>query len=433
MRSSFTKTLNRAALFSVALVAFTSPAHSDQVPVPNSTTLMPNIAGEARGSLPQGRFMVSMLSFWTPIESRSLANGDTQTFSSLFNRGLTWQQVVNSQPDRSEQVAGLLQANGITDLNGSAGQFAGDFQGRVQTMVPLLGYGITDRIGVFFVLPILKFQTAYSMAYQSSPQAQALIKSLQDSGQNPTAQEMAQSLNQGFDLQLQKAGYAISPQAEVQKVGDLRMDVPVPLSSTTANLQFTTTSTLVIPTAQQASPTDLFVFNGGDGRFAIGQKIQAAWVPPGARRLTAIAATGGVVPLPVTRTVHVPQNINDIIPAQVDPQTLISGGASVQGYGSLQYQYTKLISSRVSYQFQHRFEKTFSGTAFDPSGYQILGSLSAETLHSLQASVDINTIQTFLEGDFLMPGILTAGVGVPLGGQNALINPTFMLQGSVFF
>ncbi|MCM0605836.1 MAG: hypothetical protein KA715_07065 [Xanthomonadaceae bacterium] len=406
---------------------------TDQVPVPNSSALLPNIVGETTGSLPQGRFIVSVLNLVTPLESKSLLNGDSQSFSSLFNRNLTWQTLMDSEPARKNQVAGLLSANGIMDFSQSAGSFAGSFGGRATTLVPLIGYGLTDRIGVFFVIPIIKFQTSYSTAYQASSSAQQLIQNLQSSGQSSTASEMAESLNQGFDLQLKHSGFTNTPNRELQCVGDLRMEVPVPLTEVTKPLQWIASTQAVFPTAEPSATDDFFGFSGGEKRFALGQKITAAWNPPGLRRSTILASTSVMIPFGTEMSVRVPKNSIDFLPSDIDPSTQISGGILAQAFTSFRYDWSTLIGTKLSYQFQRRFQKTFSGSLFDSTRYDLLTKLTEESLHSIQAGIEFNTIRAFLDGKFLFPGMLSLGAGIPIASQNSLNTPTYLLQGALFF
>lgn len=415
------------------LLSLLTTQASEQVPVPNSTVLLPNIVGDATGSLPQGRFMVSVLNLVTPLESRSLLSGESQSFSSLFNRNLSWQMLMDSEPSRSAQVAGLLTANGVTNFNDSAGSFAGSFGGRASTLVPLVGYGLTDRIGVFFVIPVIKFQTSYSTSYQASSSAQNLIQSLQSSGQSTTAAEMAESLNQGFNLQLTKAGFTNTPNREIQRIGDLRMEIPIPLTESTKRLQWIASTQVVFPTAELAATDDFFGFSGGEKRFALGEKITAAWNPPGLRRSTITASTSLLVPFTTEMSVRVPKNSTDFLPADIDPTTQISGGAMTQAMTSFRYDWSSLIGTKLSYQFQKRFQKSFSGSRYSASRYELLTSLTDESLHSVQAGIEFNTIRAFLDGKFLFPGLLSLGAGIPIASQNALNTPTYLLQGAVFF
>lgn len=419
--------------FLLACLSLLTTHASEQVPVPNSSTLLPNIVGEATGSLPQGRFMVSVLNLVTPLESRSLLNGDSQSFSSMFNRNLSWQMMMDSEPARKDQVAGLLAANGITDFNSSAGSFAGSFGGRATTLVPLVGYGLTDRIGVFFVIPIIKFQTSYSTAYQASAAAQKLIQDLEGSGQSSTAAEMAESLNQGFNLQLTKAGFSNTPNREIQRVGDLRMEIPIPLTEPTKPLQWIAATQAVFPTAERAASDDFFGFSGGEKRFALGEKITAAWTPPGLRRSTILASTSLLIPFGTEMSVRIPKNSIDFLPSDIDPTTQISGGILAQAFTSFRYDWSTLIGTKLSYQFQRRFQKTFSGSLFDSTRYDLLTRLTEESLHSIQAGIEFNTIRAFLDGKFLFPGMLSLGAGIPIASQNSLNTPTYLLQGAVFF
>ncbi|MBL7715587.1 MAG: hypothetical protein JNL01_08975 [Bdellovibrionales bacterium] len=394
--------------------------------------LFPNLVGETLGTLPKSRWMVSVAQVNGAMESRFTADGTNQSFSSLFNRQVSWEQVISDRPERKEQVAGLLMANGV-DPSSQAGAVNGEFVGRMTSTVPVLGYGVNDRLGIFLALPVLKFEVRSGAGFLSSQSTQKLIQNLEASGQFSTAREFSANFQSSFSKQLARAGYTMDSSYTQTFLGDLRAEIPYVVRGTSRSVELTWTQTVVAPTAQQAPVSELFGFFGGQGRWMLGSRAIAGYTPPSVRRLGFVGSLGGLVPFATHRAMRVgPVGTTDLI-SDVDPNTRVSGGLQYQAYLSTHYQLNRTFKARVSYQFQEILDRTYSGTLFSAPRYEEMSRGSGERLQSFQAALEINTIQAFLSGDFVMPGMLNLAAAFPVSGKNSLSSTAWMIQGAMFF
>lgn len=397
-----------------------------------SAQLFPNLVGETLGTLPKSRWMVSVAQVNGALESRFTVDGSNQPFSSLFQRQISWDQVINDRPERREQVAGLLMANGV-DPSSAAGSVNGEFIGRLTSTVPVLGYGVNDRLGIFFALPVLKFEVRSGTGFLSSSSTQKLIQSLEASGQFSTAREFSANFQSSFSKQLARAGYTAESSYAETFLGDLRAEVPYVVRGPSRSIQVTWTQTVIAPTAQRAPVSELFGFFGGQGRWMLGSRGIVGYTPPAAKRLGFIASVGGLVPFVTHQAMRVgPAGTADLI-TDIDPNTRVSGGFQYQAFASTHYQLNRTFRARVSYQFQEILDRTYSGNLFTSERYQEMSRGSGERLQSIQAGIDINTIQAFLSGDFVMPGMLNLAAAFPLTGRNSLASTAWMIQGAMFF
>ena len=83
--------------------------------------------------------------------------------------------------------------------------------------------------------------------------------------------------------------------------------------------------------------------------------------------------------------------------------------------------------------WQRRFDEKIEGSLYTTTQYDQASARSGYELYSAYASVDLNSVSTFLAGNFLIPGIAEVGVGLPIAGRNAVAEPVVHLQGTVFF
>jgi hypothetical protein len=83
--------------------------------------------------------------------------------------------------------------------------------------------------------------------------------------------------------------------------------------------------------------------------------------------------------------------------------------------------------------YQGRWSERLSGSLHPSESYSLASARTSNQLLAGYASVDLNSIQSFLEGGFLFPAQAELGLGLPLAGQNAISEPVVEFQGTMFF
>lgn len=406
----------------IALMALTA-AHAHAV-------LTPNIAGDRVDSLPKGRFMATAVTAFSAVESRFTPSGGRRTLESEFNRGLSWRDIVTDDPTRTDELSGLLRSQGV-NLDDSAGRFTGSFRGRVRTIVPVLGYGVTDRIGIFAALPLIQFHGESRVAYVASPSSRGLTQSLQASEMVGAAKEFTDALNNGFAEQVARAGYDFKQSDERSLMGDLQVVVPIALSGRAARWRHSVQPFLSVPTGHEADPRDLYAVATGTGAWAPGVKGVTDFEALRWLRLT--GSLYGQMPLPHHGARRVPRSSLEELMKDTDPDVKTSGGFTYGAQLDARFVLSRSWSVRGGLQHQQVLARDYRGAKYAPWRYRLLSEGSAERLESAHVAVELNFLQAFLDGDFLFPGLVMAGAAFPLSGQNALADNLYVAQVALFF
>lgn len=394
--------------------------------------LFPNMVGERQGTLPKGRFMLSGAQVNALMDQRFSSGGAKEEFSSLFNRTVTWNEILKEQGARKSQVAGLLLANGVSP-DSDAGRMIGNFSGRVTSTVPVLGYGISNRVGVFFALPVLKFDLRSNAAFLGSTSSKHLVSQLEKSGQHSASREFAAAFSDSFSKALARAGYDYQSSYTETYLGDLRVDVPIVIQDSSQRFQMTWSQTLIAPTAQRAPVSELFGLSGGLGRWMLGTRAIVGAQLPNAKRIGFTSSVGALMPFAATQPIRMTPTGSPELTQDVDPSARVSGGFQFQGYLATHIQWSRSAKTSFSIQHQQILDRDYSGTRFSNEKYALISNGSGERLDSFQFNLEFDSIPAFLSGDFLIPGILNIGVALPFAGKNTLASTAWLLQGSTFF
>ncbi|NDG83577.1 MAG: hypothetical protein EBX52_00895 [Proteobacteria bacterium] len=393
--------------------------------------VMSTFVREQVGTLPKGRFMVSFVSVNASIDSMYGAGGQSQALSTNLNQNITFQKITEQDPVRGNQLAGLFLANGV-NLSDSAGALMGTIQGTVSGKVPVLGYGLADDLGLFVSVPVLNFNIQSAYQLDQSASTKAFLSRLNSNDQTSVANEMNAALNSSLETKLYSAGIAWDPNLNRNYLGDVQISVikvvqPGPGSTLRQSFQ----PGIVLPTATDQDIHDLYGLRAGDRRFGVGMKY--ALQQEILLGLQFNLGVGGTFLFPAHQGRRIPRDYGDGLNELVDPDAQVSGGAKMQSQLQLRYPFPRWVGLNAGMLWQKKFEETITGSAYAPVQYLIASSRTASDLFSGYASLDLNSIPSFLEGGFLLPAIAEVGVGIPLAGANAISEPVFQLQGTLFF
>ncbi len=392
--------------------------------------LTPNLMGEQVGTLPKGRFMVSSGVFLSSMNQRFNSNGKRELISNNFNQKLSWNEIGSADPRRSEQFKGLLDSQSISS-DSTAGAFVGDFNGEIQGNVPVIGHGLTDEIGLYVALPILRFRAQSNVAYQKSDNAQGFINKLVSIDQKAAANELAAGLNDGFNDELERAGYKYEKTVDRTLLGDLRIDLMHVKKNQNPLLRFATVTTLLTPTGKTADPTDLYGFSSGEGRVGVGlREVAELNVLP---QLALLGSAGMTYKFVSSRKMRVPRFEGDKLSSDIDSSVSVRQGHEWTSMLVTRYLISRSFIARVGLQHQGRLKDNYSGNKFNNSRYSALSQGTNEHLENTFVSLEMNTIKAFLDRDWFIPGSVLAAYSIPLAGKNSLSEKMGLVQASVFF
>jgi hypothetical protein len=386
---------------------------------------------EQVGTLPKGRFMVSYLSLNASIDSMYGRNGDSKNLSGNLNQSITFKKITEEDPVRGNQLSGLFLANGV-NLGDQAGSLAGSIRGTVNGKVPVIGYGIRDDLGLYVSLPVLTFNINADYQFTPSATTNGLLSQLSANDQSSVASEMGAALNSSLENKLFTAGLGWDPRLNRSYFGDAQvmlLKVIPPAQGKT--LKQLLQPMLVLPTASDRDIRDLYGLKAGDGRFGMGFKYALEETLP--YRFQLNLGIGATYLFATKQARSLPRGSGDELNELLDPDAQVSGGSKFQSQVQIRYPFPRWVGLNLGVSWQKQLQEALAGNRYQPEVYSVASSRTSYDLVSSYASIDLNSIQSFLEGNFLMPAVAEVGIGLPLAGRNAISEPVLQFQGTMFF
>ena len=394
-----------------------------------SAQVMSTFVREQTGSLPQGRFMVSMVSVQSSIDQMFNRNGGKETLSQNFNQKITFQKISSEEPIRGNQLAGLFLSNGLA-LSDSVGDVSGAVKGTISGKVPVLGYGIKDDLGIFFALPVIEFKINAHYQFQQSAKTVGFLKQLKNSDQTSIAKEFDAALNTSLENKLYKNNYDWNTALNKSYFGDLQINL-VKVLVNSPDFKSQIQPFMVLPTSSDRDLRDLYGLRAGEGRFGLGAKYAAQKQVLGFLQINAGMSATYLFPSEQGR--RLPKDQSDQLNELMDSNVLVSGGLSYRSQLQVRYPFPKWVGLNLGVDWQQRFKDSLSGDEYESSTYRNAEAKTGSSLFTSYASIDLNSIQSFLSGGFIFPAIAELGVGLPILGENAIAEPVVQLQGTMFF
>jgi hypothetical protein len=243
---------------------------------------------------------------------------------------------------------------------------------------------------------------------------------------------MAAALNSSLERKLFTAGLGWDPRLNRSYFGDVQvMLMKVIPPETGKTLKQSLQPILVLPTASDRDIRDLYGLKAGDQRWGIGMKYAVEESLP--YRFQLNFGVGATYLFSSTQSRRLPKNSQDELNELYDPDASVSGGTRLQSQIQIRYPFPRWVGLNLGMVWQKQFQETLSGTLYAPEAYSMGSGRTSSSLISSYASLDLNSIQSFLEGHFLLPAVAEIGVGLPLAGINAISEPVLQLQGTMFF
>ena len=391
--------------------------------------MMSSFVREQVGSLPKGRFLVSMVNVQSTIDQMYNHQGSKETLSQNFNQKINFQKITQDEPVRRNQLAGLFMSNGVS-LTDAAGSVSGAVSGTVSGKVPLLGYGIKDDLGIYFALPIIEFKINASYQFQQSPQTIAFLNKLKNSDQSSIAREFDVALNTSLENKLYRSQYDWNSALNKKYVGDFQVNL-VKVLVNSSDFKSQIQPFLILPTSGDQDLRDLYGLKAGDKRWGLGTKYAVQKNLLGTVQMNAGISATYLFPSQQGR--RLPKDDSDQLNEYLDPSVWVAGGMSYHSQFQVRYPFPKWVGINLGIDWQQRFRDSLNGGEYDSTVYRAAELKTGSSLLTSYASVDLNSIQSFLSGGFIFPAQAELGIGYPLHGENAIAEPVLQLQGTMFF
>lgn len=216
---------------------------------------------ESSKVLPKGVRQLSLKNARTTIDQKTDSTGLKHSLARPLSKDLTFANVLNSETGvKKSSLHAFLNTEGFA-LNDSLGSFVADMQGKMDVLVPMLSYGITDRWTLALAAPYYRAKMGISLGFKPNlTTANAFISRLHDPGYNQTAsaQEVSDKINNAILVlqnKLQANNFNTLQDWSGEGFGDMVLASKY-LAYQSDLFAAAITNGLVMPTAQKVQDSD---------------------------------------------------------------------------------------------------------------------------------------------------------------------------------
>jgi hypothetical protein len=320
----------------------------------------------------------------------------------------------------------LLQAAPAIKKSDLAGSLTADVSTLTTAVVPILFWGVTDRLNLGLAVPVLHVAVTANSGYVQGPSSQTLINRACAVLSPAKCQLLAGQLNQTLNTRLQTMGYEPLQSATTDALGDVRLFARYSLWRG-ENQRLTLKPQIVFPTGTAPDYDRLADTNTGDGRYEIGTTLVYELTdgrgPESNWRANVYSMYQAL--LPDHPLVHVPTSTSWL---SGDRETVTQNWDHRLGAG-VGFTYSIVswgTSAGIGYNIQYQTGSSFSGSLFGADRYALLGDLFPnQWLHSATFTLSFDTFRWYRRQEFPVPMQAAFTYDRALGGRNTMLADIF--------
>jgi hypothetical protein len=366
----------------------------------------------------------------SPSDQKFDGNGNAVPAAASLNKSFTWRDVLSSQsPVQREALRALLQATPAIKETDLAGSVTADASTVTSAVVPILFWGVTDRLSFGLAVPVEHVDVRAVSGYVQGPSAQTLIDRACASSSPVKCQQIAQQLNQTLNTRLTQMGYEPLHSMTTDALGDVRLFARYSLFRGEKQA-LALKPMIVFPTGTAPDYDRLADTNTGDGRYEAGTTLVYELTDGGSWRGNVYSMYQAL--LPTHPLMHIPTASSWL---SGDRETVNQSWDHRFGTG-IGVTYTVAswgTSLGAGYNLQYQTGSSFSGSLFGADRYALLGDLYPDQwLHSATITLGFNTFRWYRQGSFPMPIEAALTYDKALGGRNTMEADIFAADITVF-
>lgn len=371
---------------------------------------------DSAGVLPQGIRSVRVVGFSTEIENRWDGFGGSEVLAAKFNRPVSYNELVDVNKSASEraQLRGYLQSKGV-DMQSAVGDSRGVVNTRLTSTVPVLAYGITNRITAAVIIPVVYSKMNVSTGWSASPSLQKNLDEMSTEGkhnQKLTFEERMQNLT---STKLAAYGYKPLENETHQEIGDVTLAAKIQVLKDDI-FAVAVAPKLVLPTGRSASVEKLIDIAPGDGQTDIGLGVtgEAAL----SRDWSLVSSVSVLRQLSSRRAKRIPLEPYGGATPDIDFDVEEKLGDIYAGGFGAKYRLAEAWTLGTQYSIQYKEADDYKGSAFSGDRYAWMSLDTEQVLESAQLGVTFSTVPMYRAGRFAAPLETTLSVATTLGGRN---------------
>lgn len=357
------------------------------------------------------------------------SSGQKVSFNSSLSQDLKVKDLLASIQDQNEKAVAKAAFRSF-DLNedtnaGTVRNFA-DVKYSSETFI--LGRGISDSFSLFLIAPKISLDIQFQTEMQYSPQIKTMVQSLRSQGQHSKADEIEQQEKNALASQLSKNAYDKDYVSSWQGIPQVHLMAKYRIDHQ-ALKAVTFDTTFVIPTekdiySSQFMPLDFFEESPS--------LIQSVYYSPWkteSMRLSALASYQ--LRTPFRKQSRIPVETKGDFTSDVETVDVKYGNEYRLGT-QFDFNYKKWGKFFAHTNFIGKNEDRYQGKDFSSDRYELMEQETQQELILLGTGLQLNLVDAFLRGHFIVPMIVTTQYSKALNGRNTFANEFYGINAMVF-
>ncbi len=359
-------------------------------------------------------------------------SGQNVTIAEPFFQPLSFGKIMEGEQDPAKRglIEDTMNALGA-DPNDSFGQTTGQVNVKVNAHVPVLAWGLTKKLTVAAVVPIVKSSLNVDAGVQQQNAAlhQQMIGDIKAKGAPEKVVEFLDKMNHPVAEKMEEYGYQPLQNENKTELGDIRLISKYQVLSNEIN-RITLTGALTVPTGQDQDVNKAVDVISGDGQTDIAFGADYDYLLN--ENLTLTVGSLYTVQLPDTNAERIPFRVDSKLTPDIDPNTERNLGDIWMVAAATTFTYKGFVAA-AGYNFQTRQRDEYDGDMFAPNRYHWLAEDTKQKMHTALASLGYNTIHLFRQKKFPIPlGVSLTHTQV-FAGENVVNDALTALDLSIFF
>lgn len=384
--------------------------------------------------LPSGVRNPRYLQVYMSVDERFGRAGESEPLAIRLNKAVTWNDVLESQSDESQKnlIRSILDDNGIA-LGTSPGHVSGVVRSFVDLKVPVLAWGITPKITLAAVIPVIRADVKVDTGFLRNAEGQRFVDAVSDLSPDK-GNEAANKLNDATQQKLARLGYDPIRSEIFSGIGDVQL-VGKYQWWRDAEQTFATKLALTLPTGRGPNADKALDVPLGDGRWKVG--LLADWETRVLGDAFVNLYGGYTVMLPQTIVRRLPATDEDSL--SKDKESMTRKWSEIIHLGLLadyRFESAGLVLT-TGYSFQYQGKSRYDGPSAEYAQrlrYSFLENLEpAQALHSLMAGLQFSTVGWYQKKEFFLPLQLNVVYAKPFSGRDVPNNDVVSGEMVLFF
>lgn len=374
------------------------------------------ISSDSASVLPKGVRNLRLGGFTTEVTDRYDGTGTIVPTASGFNKPITYDKLISSRPDPAEQaqLRGALQAEGI-NLADTAGDAKGLVNARITTTVPVIAYGLTEKITVGLGIPIMYSAVHVDTGWAATQKFNRDMARLQTLGFEGRILALRSDLYNVVATQIAAYGYKPLVNEQHTDIGDANLGMKAQVySSPLADVAIS--SKVVIPTGRTPDVDKVVDIAPGDGRVSVGAGVVADLKL--ASKFTLTPSASYLYQFGANQTIRVPRTGDESISPDKDYNAYVKKGDIMATALTGKYQFVETMTLNLGYSLQYKNPDSYSGEVYSRQRYEYMERDTFQNMQSVLLSYTVSTIPLFKKKLFAIPLDATVAIAHVLDGRN---------------